>query len=347
MKGIKKFGILLSVSLIVQLGGLYSLEKFYFEDKNEGKSNIADSVIFKQKETNLIDVPSDATQVSLSFDGSYLAYYEGTELKVVNTSTLEVKKVQFEEKTKVSFYKWVPNKNTIIMGGKQKDTFNESIKFIYLDIKDKNSGKEQYKDLGTVVLPDKVSEVEDIEFSSSNETIYIKINHAGNRNSIYTLNGKEFIEEVHTNSFFVGQIQAMKKEDKMLYEDSTFHKIYVNGEAKPIEVKGVSNPRLISIDSEDNIYIAQTEGNKVKKIYYGKRSQSSDTWRSIDIKDEVNVKDVIVMPQGKIYINDDLKGSITEVVTGKEFFYKGNFIQLYSDGIATVSEWKLLKIKIY
>lgn len=55
---------------------------------------------------------------------------------------------------------------------------------------------------------------------------------------------------------------------------------------------------------------------------------------------------MFVMPSGKIYINDNLKGIVTEITSGKQYVYKGNFVQIYEGGIASINDGKLQKVTL-
>jgi hypothetical protein len=103
---------------------------------------------------------------------------------------------------------------------------------------------------------------------------------------------------------------------------------------------------LIAADEEDKLYIGSLEGEKVKKIYYGLVKESTDKWKSVDLNIPAEKKDIYVSPEGNIYVNNNLKGVVTDITTQKETVYKGKFLQMYNGGIASISEGKLVKVNL-
>jgi len=341
MRYIKKIGILLGIALVLQLSVLLYIEKYYLVEKKDIGSDNLTKQRGKNGELGKVKIPKTAEHIEVSGDGRYVAYYEDTDLKVVNVDTLEVSKMKFEDNTKVSLFKWVPGKERIILGGKQEDKYKSSIIFAYLDLKEKDN----YKALGTINLSDKKSEASEIECSDSDNVVYVKINSTGSRNSIYRLNGNGSVEKIQLKNYSIGNIEIMKKEDKLLYEDSALNKIYTYGTGKTIDMKGLGKVRLLSVDKEDNIYIAQIENDKVKKMYWGKQSKSVEQWDSVVPKEEIDIKDIKFNMDGRVFVNNDLKGLVTEISTGKETYYKGTFLKLYSEGVASISDDYLIKTK--
>jgi len=341
MKYIKKVGILLGIALVLQLSTLLYIEKYYLVEKKDIGSDKLIKTRGKNGETAKVKIPKAAENIEVSGDGKYVAYYENTDLKVVNVETLEIDKMKFEDNTKVSLFKWVPGKERIILGGKQEDKYKSSIIFAYLDLKEKNN----YKPLGIINMADKKSEVGEIECSDSDGVIYVKINNAGSRYSIYKLNGDGSVQKIQLKTYSIGNIEIMKKEDKLFYEDSALNKIYTYGTGKNIDMKGLGKVSLLSVDKEDNIYIAQIENDKIKKMYWGKQDKSVEQWESVVPKDVIDIKDIKFNMDGRVFVNNNLKGMVTEISTGKETYYKGTFLQLYAEGVASISGEYLTRTK--
>jgi len=340
MRYLKRILLFLGIAIILQLSVLFYIEKFYLGDKKDSISKTAEQTDKKDK-LGKVQVPKGAENPQISWDGRYISYYENAELKVVDTETLEVSKMKFENNTEVSIYKWVKDKNRIILGGKQEDKFKSIVNFAYLDLKEKDN----YKPLGSITMPDKKSEVGEIECSSSEDEIYIKLNSPGNRNSIYKLNGKKTVQKLQLKGFTIGNMEVLKQQNKLLYEDSALKKVYAFVAGKTIDIKTIGEARLLSVDKNDNIYVAQLQNNRIKKIYWGNENENFEKWNSKLLNEDVDIKDIKLTPDGKLYINNDLRGSVVDVDTGKELFYKGNFLQLYADGVASMWGENLIKTK--
>jgi len=340
MRYLRKFLLFLGIAIVLQSSVLFYIDRFYLVEKKD-QSDTAGKQLNKKEKLGKVQIPTGADNIQASWDGKYVSYYENAELKVVDTETLEINKMKFEDNTKVSIYKWVQDKNRIIIGGKKEDKFKNVVSFAYLDLKEKDN----YKAIGAITMPDKKSEIGEIECSNSEDEIYVKLNNVGNRNSIYKLKSKGGTEKLQLKSFSISNIEVLKQRNQMLYEDGTARKIYIFGAAKPIDVKSIGEARLLSVDKEENIYVAQMENSKVKSIYWGKQIDSVEKWNSKQLEREIEIKDLILAQDGKVYVNDNLKGSVVEVSSGKAIFYKGKFLQLYADGVASIWGECLVKTK--
>lgn len=349
MRNLKRLGIWVLISLFLQSAVLLYLDKFYFVTETSFKATKVDNPVKVKSSNAAVAVPENAKQLSLSYDGKFLAYYDGNLLKVANTLTGDVKSVQIDQGSKVSYYKWSPDINNMIIAEKKSSSKGDTIIFSNYDAqKDKKKAIESDNrgNSVSVLLPDKKSEVEDIEISTLTNMIYVKVKNSGNRSSIYAINVMAQIEKLKLSSYFPGDIVTFPHEARMAYEDLTYHRIYVTGISNPITIKGVTNPALIAADDEDRLYIGQLDNGKIKKIYFGSLSATTDKWQSFELKSPADKKDIFVSTSGTIYINNNLKGIVTNITTNKDITYKGRFIQMYNGGIASVVDGKLSKINL-
>lgn len=345
MKNFKKIVIWVLISLILQSSVLFYLDKYYFVTETNFQAKKVDSPS-KPKITNVkINVPDTATQISVSFDGKYIAYYNSDTLKVVNILTGEKKEVSFDKDVKLSYYKWQPDVDNLLIAEKKTTTKGDSIKLSRyepqknkkFDINNDNKGNPI-----PILLPDKKSEVQDLEISATN-MIYAKIGHSGSRNSIYAIDVMARMNKLKINSYFTGNIVSFRTDSRMAYEDLTYHKIYVTGLANSINIKGVTSPSLLAADEENNLYIGQLDGDKVTKIYYGQIKDNTTKWQSVDLNKPAKPKDIYISIDGKIYVNDNLKGIVYNVTDNKEIEYQGQFVQIYNAGIYSISDGILSK----
>lgn len=346
MKNLKRIAIWALISLILQGSVLFYLDKFYFVTE----SNFQAKKIEPPKKTEVknveVNIPDTASHVSVSYDGKYLAYYEAETLKVVNTSTGEKKEVAFDKDIKLSYYRWQADVDNLLIAEKRTTTKGDSIKLSRyepqkdkkFDVNNDNKGNPVF-----INLPDKKSEVQDLEFSGLTNMIYAKIGHAGSRNSIYSIDVMARFEKLKINSYFTGNIVSFRTDSRMAYEDLTYHKVYVTGLSGAINIKGVTSPALLGTDEEDNLYLGQRDGDKIIKIYYGQVKDSTSKWQSIDLKIPAKAKDIYVLSNGKIYINDNLKGILSNISENKEITYNGEFLQIYNSGMYSISSGMLTK----
>lgn len=326
------------ISLAVQFAGLFYANNYLFaSDTSIQTKKIVKSDVKKQDAE--IKIPENAKNVSVSYDARYLAYYDGDILKVVNVKTGEEKNVEFNDGVKVSLYKWLPDRNRMLIAEKETSNRSSNFKLAYYDV-DK-AVKEDIKELDWA---DKKAEVEDIQASPLTNIIYVKVATSGKRSSIYWINIMKEMKKVDTKgSYMIGKIKVVPHEDNLLYEDLTYHKIYSTDKDEPITIDGIKTPSLLGIDDNDVVYIGDTENELVSKIYYGNVKDQGNKFQVIDLKGSVNKSDIFINEQGKVYINDNLKGIVREFGSGKEYVYKGTFIQMYNGGIVSLSDGKMVK----
>lgn len=346
MKNLKRIVIWVIISLILQSSVLLYLDKFYFVTETNFQAKKVDTHKKTTVTNSQINVPDSATQISVSFDGKYLAYYDAGTLNVVNISTGEKKDVSFDKDIKLSFYKWQSDVDNLLIAEKKITSKGDLIKLSRYepqknkkyDINNDNKGNPIF-----ISLPDKKSEVQDLEFSGITNMIYAKIGHSGNRNSIYAIDVMARMNKLKINSYFTGNILTFRTDSRMVYEDLTYHKIYVTGLAGFINIKGVASPSLLATDEDDNLYIGKLDGDKITKIYYGQIKDSTSMWQSVDLNNPTKPKDIHISSDGKIYINDNLKGVVYNITDNKEINYKGQFVQIYNAGVYSISDGVLSK----
>lgn len=346
MNNFKRIVTWIVISLILQSSVLLYLDKFYFVTETNFQAKKVDNSKKVAVKNVKINVPSSATKLSVSFDGKYLAYYENDILKVANTQTGELKEVNFDKNIKLSYYKWQADVDNLLIAEKKTTSNGDSIKLSRyepqkgkkIDINNDNKGNPVF-----ISLPDKQSEVQDLEFSAITNMIYAKIGHSGSRNSIYSIDVMARMNKLKINSYFTGNIVTFRTDSRMAYENLTYHKIYVTGMQNSISIKGVTSPALLATDEEDNLYIGKREGNNITKIYYGNINESTSNWKSIDLKNPAKAEDIYVASDGNIYTNDNLKGIVYNISQNKEIQYEGQFLQIYNAGVYSVSEGILSK----
>lgn len=345
MKHVRRIIVWVMISLSLQLAGLFYIDRYFLAESSMVKSKKVE--VKTQEEAKNIDikVPEGAKHIGISYNGKYLSYYEGDLLKIINTKDAQAKSIELEEGSTISFYKWLPDRNRMLIAEKVKGKYGINITLSYYDVdKDVKMPLEgDIKNSNYLKGLDKKSEVEDMQFSTLTNIIYVKVAHAGQRSTIYRIDIMGSIKKVQTMGYMVGTIGIVPHEDKLVYEDLTYRKLYVTGSQKAISIKGASNLKLLAIDNEDNLYVGEVEAERVKKIYYGNLKDDTDSWKSIDLKEGMNEKDIYITSEGNIYLNDNLRGKVTEHNSAKETPYTGIFMEMYSGGIASIDDGNLIK----
>lgn len=334
MKVLKNITICIMLSLIVQISGLFYLNNYFLTSNASVKSQkVVDSI--NKTSALKINVPSNAENINVSYDASCISYYLNNELYVVNTITGKRDSVSSPNGAKISFYKWLPDRNRMLI----VQTENRNLTLSYYD-----AAGAQKSIITDILMVSSTSKVKDIESAPLPNVIYLKVSNGTNDNSIYWVNIMKSRKKIITKTKNIGNIKVLPLEDKMVYEDLNNNKVYATGIDNALSFKGSTKSCLLEIDNNARVYIGNVDSNNnINKIYFGSLKEDTSSWQILQLSNPVSKANLIVAASGKVYIKDDLKATITEVQTGKQTTYKGTFLQLYNDGIVSLSDGILEK----
>jgi hypothetical protein len=338
MKIIKRIVIWSMLSLALQMSGFYYINKYYLSDE----THITVSKLQKSTETEKtadVSVPDGAENISASYNGKYVAYYDSNVIKVVDMSSGEVKTIDFDSGVEVSYFKWLSDRNRMLIAEKHKTSSGMSFELSYYDV-----GKDTKDTITELAWAGKSAEVSDIEASPLTNMIFIKIALNDYQSSIYSLNIMGSKNKVSTVVSRIGNICIVPHVDKLYYEDSQNSRVYSTSTKSKMEIGGSDKLALLSIDSSDDVFLGGiSSDDTVKRIYHGQSGADASTYAFVDLATPVMKEDIFVSNDGNIYLNDNFKGILTELATGKQYTYTGNFIQIYDGGIMSLSENKIVK----
>lgn len=341
MSKFKRIIIWSSIALTVNSLALLSIDKYFWKAETNFTLKKVDASKGLKK-ISKIKIPEAAKNMAVSFNGEFLSYYLENRLTVVNNYSGEEEKVDASTGYEITYYKWMPDRNNLVIGEKQTGN-GSTIKFSGYDPK-KKSKKDYVNTDGNLVklkLPDGKAKVEAVAMSMNNGSFYFRLNQYG-KSSVYFVNIMSQMNKVSNIGSKIGDIAMMQNETKLLYDDLTTNKVRITGK-NSINVKGESKLTILGVDSQDIVYLGAKSGDKITKIYYGEPSKGSNGWKSVALPVSCNKDDIYVLNNGKYYMNDGLKGAIIDLSTGKEVSYKGTLLQVFPKGIATIEDG-LLKI---
>jgi len=335
MKWMKRISIWIVFSLSLQCLGLFYIDKYILATDSKVASKKVVEDVSKAEEIVDITVPEKAETVLVSYDAKYLTYYEDENLKLVNCKDGKIKNINAEEGSKICFSEWLPDRNRILLV--ERKTGNESSNLVLYSYDVLKNEKVIVKELG---WSGSKSEVENIQTSPLTGVIYIQVSNEGLSSSIYRIDRMGEINKKNTIPKLVSNIAVLRREDKLVYEGSVYNKIYVtntdeNIKDESISIEGVDRLTLIGAQN-DNVYLAELKDDLVSKIYYGKTSEDTSTWKELDLQNPSKEKDLFVSADGKVYQNDELRGVVTEISSGIETSYEGELSQMYTKGIVSL-----------
>jgi len=335
MKWMKRISIWIVFSLSLQCLGLFYIDKHLLATDSKVASKKVVEEVQKKEEVVDITVPEQAETVLVSYDAKYLTYYEDEKLKLVNSKDGKIKNIDAEEGSKISFSEWLPDRNRILLVERKAE--NESGNLILYSYDVSKEEKVLVKELG---WSGSKSEVENIQTSPLTGVTYVQVSNEGLSSSIYRIDRMGEINKLKTTPKLVSNIAVLRREDKLVYEGSVYNKIYVtntdkNTKDESISIQGVQRLTLVGAQN-DNVYVAELKDDLVSKIYYGKTSEDTSTWKEIDLQSASKEKDLFVSSDGKVYQNDSIRGIITEISSGIETSYEGELSQMYTKGIVSL-----------
>lgn len=344
MKLFKKILIFLMIAIVFQGTILLYLERYYFNYESDIKKNISKNGVVPSQSEVVIKVSENSSNFKNSFDGKFISYLNGNNIYVIDTKTGKTNNITLIEDGKVDYYKWLENTNKIVFAENISYNNGVQIKLYYYDPVNNSTEEIKGKNLGnSMAIQDEniKAKVSQIEISSITNTFYVKIDKLGLKTSIYKINSESSVKKpiILTNS--IGNIVVTPGEGNLYYEDSLNHKIK-NSSGQTVNIANVAKPVLLGSDSSNNIYIADTENGVTKKIYWGIINGNSNNWQYKELNSKTELKNIYISTSGKIYLNDNLMGTVTELTTGGKNEYNGILQSMYDKGIASIYEGKLV-----
>ena len=119
MKSIKKYAVWIMLSLFLQMSMYFYLDKYFFVNETSFTMKKIETTQNTTKLIENIKIPKKSENLTLSYDGKYASYLEAGNLKVINIQTSEEKDIPLEQGVKVSFYKWLPDRDRMFIAEKE------------------------------------------------------------------------------------------------------------------------------------------------------------------------------------------------------------------------------------
>jgi len=343
MKASKRVLIWIIISLFLQSSLYLFLDKIYFAEQHNIKiTNIANFFNKTTIKPN-VNFPDGATDIMLSYDGTYTTYFDVNGiLKVLDTNTGKFLNIKFSSGAKCIAYKWLPETNMLMLAEKLTIDGQRYIKFYSYD-PDKET-KLEIRDYGTnqadyVSLNDENTKA-DIVVSPLTGLMYIKIYSNNITSAIYRIDRNEEMTQVPTNGREIGNIAVASSDDHLAYEDESNNTIKTNTGQGSVQISDAPNLRLLGVDASDNIYFGESENGEISTIYYGVLSTNTSSWKKITLKQVASPNNILILQSGDIYISNG--SSIIRTKDGKTINYKGTLIGIFNNYVASIVNKKLV-----
>jgi hypothetical protein len=337
MKVFKKIIAWAMLSIILQIGVLYVLNNIVFKHTSE----FASKPIEVKKDTTKdikATVSSTAKDVSISYNGKYLSYKENDALFLEDSKTGTSNQVKTENDGTILYYDWLQDRDVLVIAEKIKKDGKYKIQLTTYDAK--SATKTVVKEICTYKDNTKVKK---ITASTLTGVFYIDIDTGGSKNIVYRIDRNNDMKEVTLKTLILGNMQVIPHADRLIYEDKINGKFYVTNPSKQLSFNSNKKLTLLGIDKNDILYMGELNGDKITSITYGKVDEDTLTWKKVTLDSVVNNDDLYFSNESEILINDNLKGSVKNLTTGKELAYEGKLVQIKEDFIAVKdTEGKLI-----
>jgi hypothetical protein len=321
------------ISIILQIAIFVYFNNYFFGSKSDITATSID-VTDKPQNNKSISLAQGATDIKVSYDGSYVSYYLNNNLVVYDvTAKKEVKTISADNK-EFTFYKWLPDRNMVMYAVCPPNGQKGEIRISTYDFDIESDQLRDYPGLTT--LP-RGSRIESVELSPQTNVVYFKVKTSNANASIYKFNVMNNLSYVMSTSSKT-LIKETAYVEKLVYQDAR-NRIYIrdgaNGTVNQLPIK--SEAALLSIDSEDNIYVGKLDkSGMITDIYYGAVGNSFSSWTSVSLKKAVRAEDVFIKQSGAIFEVDENTKTMYAISSGNQNIkYTGKLIDILEDYIVT------------
>lgn len=310
MKIIRRALIWIIIPILIQMAILYYINDYFLTSKTtiQIKKILTDKDILEKRIE--VNVPSNAQNIKVSYDGSYVSYILNNNIVIINTKTLKVKKSISGKSRTIDNYTWLTDRNRLLYFCKANYHGWESIQLQAYDLDANNDIK-----IDKLIYVPRKSYIANVTLSPLTNMIYINVVDNYNHSRLYRVDIMGKVVNLKIPVKRIDKMYETQKQDELIYESSNNEiRVIKNGFGYTFLRNGYS---LIGIDSKDNIYIGKLYNSKIEEIYYGSLDEEMKNWKHITLNDSINPRDVVILPKNDninvIINNKDLK----DIKTGK------------------------------
>lgn len=309
-------------------------------ESTEGKEFNSESTEVKENITYNTDISRTINTNPMLLAGTNIFGNELENITLLSNKGTTAKTIDAE----IVFYKWLPNESNMIVIRKIKENGVYYFEPISFDAKKGKVRELADFDLNKmrIELQNTEDKVDDIAFSTSTNSLYIKIKKANGNSSLYYVNVMNQLERVKYNTS-IGKVVVPTTNANAVIEENSEIKMLNNGE---VLIPNVENAKILGTDSSDNVYFGELINGKINKIYYTVLSDKNRIWNELALAKPVEQEDIVIDYSGKVYVNNKLDSNVLELTTNKTISYNGDLLQSYSKGIIVKSGDTLLKTNI-
>ena len=251
----------------------FYLNNFYIKDTGDYSVVKVPSTVVKHAPLRKISIGSRATRLSASHDGSYLAYLQGGLLVLADFATGQKINVPHVSSMKISDYKWIYDRDRLIITEIKTGGYPYYGKMYYIDMKDRKlvEIRDNYYNRDVkIALYGSGDTVSDLDMSAETNLTFLKVTYGSGKSKLWESNimvSTNPLNKAVTKS--IGRIACLKMSETLFYENLYNGMVYRYGSNTPIKIGGNTQFKLMGVDQNDNIYLAKMNGRMTGCVYYG------------------------------------------------------------------------------
>lgn len=323
----------IAISLILQCTVLFFLDRFYFKDNTDVNMEKVDINAHKSNNNVHVNIPADAKDIKVSYDGKYVSYYMGFELNICNSETGEVKQLETLDGGNILKSVWLEDRNMLL-------TLEvEGNQVVLCNYDPQKNTNEKIVDICQYSNAYKTF---DIKVSTITGVTYVQV---GGRVYRIDINQTEAVQvPLVVNS--VGDIGLMPTKDRLVYIAKNGKVVHITQPQERIVIDSNSNIKILDIDEDGNLYLGEMNGDKVTKIIKKNLDDVESKQKVIKLEQPVLCSNIYIDPMGNIYVNDSNTNTVKNIENGKELKYNGKFISFYKNGVTSLVDGKYYKTEL-
>lgn len=289
--------------------------------------SVTDSEIKVKPFTGDFNVPAGTGEIKLSFNARFGAYLKDGVLHIVNVESNKDKKVAGLEKDKITYFKWLPDRDMVIYSS---DTKNGKKGVIQMSTYEADS--ETTRDYPVISDLSSKSKVMDIDLSPFTNVVYAKINTSDSASKIIRFNiMSQYAHVMNLKADAI--IKECSYVNKLVYQnegESVYIYDGIKGTRKKLSVNG-EKARILDIDSNDTLYIGiLNSAGKVTEIHSQKLTEGNATeeWTKTVLKESILPENIKITGNGNIYANNEAENKIVNLANDLKASYRGEFLEV-------------------
>lgn len=335
MKHIKRLVGWAILSLIIQVGTLFILDRFIFKQSSAFESKKIE--LDKPYEDKInIKIPKDSSDIKISYNGKYMSYFKREGLNIIETKSGHNRGIETENKGEVMYYEWLYDRDMIVILEKVNKKGKDIIQLVTYN--PKNSATTLVTEICDFKSGMKIKNITESVFTS---VYYVYVSNNEGYDRCYRIDINNDKSDIQLKGAGIENMRVIPHKDRLIYDDVVNNNIYATSPNTKLKFNTNNKLRLIGIDRNDTIYVGEVIGDKISTIIYGNIDEDTSLWNIIKLDSPANSSDLFFNSKSEILVNDVLEGKVKNITTGKGYTYTGKCIDVKDDFIVVDNAGRL------